>query len=502
MRAFTPWLIVVTLTAAGAAAAAGYALTAPKQYRATAQLLVSPVSAADPTFAGLDVFRDVPGKASAAQSAAVLVRSPQVADAVRAQLGVRRSRDSLLHEVHAHVVGGSSVVDVSVEDGSATTAAQLANAFVDALIAQRTAGFQSQLTSAIRRDGDLLGGNPGDQKAELARRLAVLRSFQGQPDPTLRRAATATAPSSASWPELGELVLVGAGVGLAVGAVCWLVLAIMRGGVPARPREYSPGVSDRALQALVDRLEQRIAARESALAARERDLQARIEELRALDARPAAGEEELRRREAELHERVAAVTQRELAVARAAVSAATDEDVRRREEELAARERELQARVEELPPADDSELRRREAELEKRVAAVTRRELAVARAAASAAADEDGRRREDTLARREQELAERVAAVTQREIAVARLAAGATEGAVQPAAAARDVPGFDLVRLEQLVAERGGAHPERLDEWESTLFFLREYAEADGTLPGSFDWLVQDTFAPLLDSPH
>ena len=56
MRTFRPWLLVLTLTAAGAAAALGYGLTAPKQYRATAQLLVSPVSAADPTFAGLVGF--------------------------------------------------------------------------------------------------------------------------------------------------------------------------------------------------------------------------------------------------------------------------------------------------------------------------------------------------------------------------------------------------------------------------------------------------------------
>ena len=52
MPRFTPWLLVLTLTAAGAAAALGYGLTAPKRYRATAQLLATPVSAADSTFAG------------------------------------------------------------------------------------------------------------------------------------------------------------------------------------------------------------------------------------------------------------------------------------------------------------------------------------------------------------------------------------------------------------------------------------------------------------------
>ncbi|MGN6799566.1 MAG: Wzz/FepE/Etk N-terminal domain-containing protein, partial [Gaiellaceae bacterium] len=43
-------LVLIVCTAAGAAAAAGYGLTAPKRYRATAQVLVSPVSPSDPTF--------------------------------------------------------------------------------------------------------------------------------------------------------------------------------------------------------------------------------------------------------------------------------------------------------------------------------------------------------------------------------------------------------------------------------------------------------------------
>src|SRR4051812_9126663 len=113
-RAVGPWLAIVTLTAAGAAAAAGYAATAPKHYKATAQLLVTPVPANDPTYLGLDLLRS-DSKQSAAASAAALVRSPQVADAVRAQLGLDRSRDSLLDSVDADVVDGSDVVAITVD---------------------------------------------------------------------------------------------------------------------------------------------------------------------------------------------------------------------------------------------------------------------------------------------------------------------------------------------------------------------------------------------------
>src|SRR5690242_10088187 len=109
---FTPMLLAATLTVAGAAAAAGYGLTAPKRYDATAKLLVTPVSAADPTFEGLDLVRD-------ARTAASLVRTPEVATAVRTQLGLDRSASSLLNDVSTRVESGSNVVDVTAEDTGA-----------------------------------------------------------------------------------------------------------------------------------------------------------------------------------------------------------------------------------------------------------------------------------------------------------------------------------------------------------------------------------------------
>src|SRR4051812_21516144 len=115
---FAPWLALVTLAAAGAPAAAGYGLTAPKRHDATAQLIVAPVSPTDPTFVGIDVLRDPGGRRTAAASTAALVRSPQIADAVRAQLALKRSRDSLLHALDVHVIDESDVVAVTVEDTS------------------------------------------------------------------------------------------------------------------------------------------------------------------------------------------------------------------------------------------------------------------------------------------------------------------------------------------------------------------------------------------------
>jgi hypothetical protein len=204
-------------------------------------------------------------------------------------------------------------------------------------------------------------------------------------------------------------------------------------------------MSDNAVEALVERLEQRLAARESALAARERDLQARITELRALDGPRDASDagRALAQRERGREERVAPVTQRERAVARAAAAPP--------------------------PRADTSEVERRERE----------------------------------LAERERALEERVAVVTQRELTLARAAAHAPPApapaaGVAPAPAGNGSGAFNLAALERLVAEGALEHPERREEWESYLFFLRDYAGADGSLPPRFDGLVEETFGDLL----
>ncbi|MDX6467780.1 MAG: hypothetical protein QOI27_2820 [Gaiellaceae bacterium] len=493
MRSAGPWLVVLTLVAAGTAAAVGYALTAPKHYRATAELLVSPVSTNDPTFTGLDVLRDTAGGHTAAASAAALLRSPQVADAVRADLGLARSRDSLLGALDGHVVDSSNVVAVTVEDTSAAGAAQLANAFADALVKQRTTGFQSQLAATIRRDQQLLQGlsraaRSGGAGADLEKRLTALEGFQGQPDPTIRHGGQASAPESASWPKLPRLAAIGALAGLAAGLLVALVLALGRLGRnrgAGGAASFDRGVPERLVERLEQRVTERIAAleaererlsaREAGLAARERDVAARIAELRAaVEAAPAPSDAPV------AHAPVAHAPDRDEEAARA----------------LTAREEALQARVAQL----------------------TKREIGLARRAAAIAREEqETRGRAESLARREAELDERLEAAAQapepepepeREAAtVPVLAPVALPQPVAPAPRPPAVPAvmgegqsgaWNLLALERLVNDRGDEFPDRRDEWSSYLYFLREYAAPDGTVPSSFDGLIQETFSELV----
>jgi len=39
---------------------------------------------------------------------------------------------------------------------------------------------------------------------------------------------------------------------------------------------------------------------------------------------------------------------------------------------------------------------------------------------------------------------------------------------------------------------------EQAEEWRTYLFFLREHATSDGSLPRQFDGLVEDVFGALL----
>jgi hypothetical protein len=53
---------------------------------------------------------------------------------------------------------------------------------------------------------------------------------------------------------------------------------------------------------------------------------------------------------------------------------------------------------------------------------------------------------------------------------------------------------WSLSELERLVAEQHAAPAERLDEWRAYLFYLRDFASSDGTLPERFDQLIRDVF--------
>ena len=58
---------------------------------------------------------------------------------------------------------------------------------------------------------------------------------------------------------------------------------------------------------------------------------------------------------------------------------------------------------------------------------------------------------------------------------------------------------WNLWDLERLARQEAGDHPERRDEWSYLFLHLRQFAQADGSLPAEFDPLVRESFGGLLE---
>lgn len=106
------------------------------------------------------------------------------------------------------------------------------------------------------------------------------------------------------------------------------------------------------------------------------------------------------------------------------------------------------------------------------------------------------------VAARERTLAERERALAARE---AELAAKADllsqQAGVMGTPAVAAERGFNLDALEHTLNEQAGDFPERVDEWRAYVVFLREFVQADGELPGTFNPLVREVFRELLAKP-
>ena len=74
-----------------------------------------------------------------------------------------------------------------------------------------------------------------------------------------------------------------------------------------------------------------------------------------------------------------------------------------------------------------------------------------------------------------------------------------TAEATAPANGAR---GLNLGELESLVDTARERFPDRVDEWHAYVFYLRDHADSDGSLPENFRPLVEDVFADLLTTPR
>jgi hypothetical protein len=193
-----------------------------------------------------------------------------------------------------------------------------------------------------------------------------------------------------------------------------------------------------------------------------------------------------------------------------------ERETNKRRSELEERERELDDRAEQLVQVVRGQ-GKAAVDIDRKAADIARREKAVAaheaeltalwEAAETSALD----RAETALAPRLGALEQREHDLAEREAALNRTSAEASpppEGHVRPFDATTQSEGptprvappeRNLATLQSLVAEHRDGFPDRADEWDAYLHHLRGYADAAGVLPESFEPLVTETFADLLE---
>ncbi len=214
------WLVIVAAIGLCIAGAVVYLALASKSYEAEADLLITPASPNDELLTSLGVMHSSSDPTSDVETAAKLVTTVDVANRVRRALGSNRSATSLLKDVSAAPVGQSAIVAVTAHAPSATAAADLANAFAKAAVAERTARLHDRIDQILPQvQAELQGGGtaqvaPGASLRSEYARLQFLRSV---PDPTISVETTAVPPASPASPK-PKLTLGAAGLaGLVLG---------------------------------------------------------------------------------------------------------------------------------------------------------------------------------------------------------------------------------------------------------------------------------------------
>ena len=167
---------------------------------------------------------------------------------------------------------------------------------------------------------------------------------------------------------------------------------------------------------------------------------------------------------------------------------------------------------------EDHDLRKREGLLEQRVKGVTARERALAeragklagreheldaRAAALDAAEREVGSRAGEVASSQRELADRATEIAASKRELEALAAAPPPPPPIPAreaesALATRTGTWNLHDLQRAVDAQTDATPEQVENRRTYLYFLREHASVDGSLPRSLDPLIADIFGEAL----
>jgi capsular exopolysaccharide synthesis family protein len=190
------WLIVLT-TVITTAIALIYVITATKMYEAQANLLITPVSSADPTLATLGLITDSSDPTRPVETAAKFVTNIDVAKRVKKVLGSDETPQALLSMVSAEPIAQSNVVAVTSNADSPRFAKQLADTFSEQAVADRTKRLHERVDATVPLLAQQISKDPTQATGvgSLGAELALLQTLGKATDPTIAVDSLADVPS-------------------------------------------------------------------------------------------------------------------------------------------------------------------------------------------------------------------------------------------------------------------------------------------------------------------
>ncbi len=222
------WLVALMLVAS--LAGAGFYLSrAQNVYRAEADLTVSPAPS-DPSTLGLGLLYASSDPTRDVATVARLLTTNSVAVRARAKLRLQSAPRALLKSVEATPVADTSIVEVNAESTDPRAAQNLANAFAQALVDDRTERLHTQLDTLIPRLTERLrrvGPDNPTLRESLSAQLGTLAGLRDGPDPTLRLETPADLPTSPVSPRRMLTVAAAIVIGLVLGIGGVLMLQVL-----------------------------------------------------------------------------------------------------------------------------------------------------------------------------------------------------------------------------------------------------------------------------------
>jgi capsular exopolysaccharide synthesis family protein len=212
-------VIVAVLVTTGASIA--YVVTAPKTYEAEAQMLVTSVATDDAALRSLPLIFESADPTRDVETASQFVTNVDVANAVRENLGLGESSRGLLEgKVRAEPVAQSNIVAVTATGDSPEEARDLANAFAEAAVADRTEQVHTAIDAQIPAiEAQLQSTSSSVVRDTLGAQLAQFETLRNAPDPSLRLETAAELPEQQSSPRPVLSVAAGLLAGVVLGIV-------------------------------------------------------------------------------------------------------------------------------------------------------------------------------------------------------------------------------------------------------------------------------------------